>query len=363
MTDSKLNRRNFLKTTAVGAASISMLANTATTAAEPLPLPASFSKRHIIPLNHKWLYSEKSSLAAMQPAFNDKAWTKVTIPHTNKMLPVNGFDEAEYTFVSAYRRHFRLPAELKGHRIFVDFGGVMTAAKVFINGKSLGEYKGGYTPFSFELTNNISWTGDNVLAVEVDSTERKDIPPFGNLVDYLTFGGIYRDVNLRAVNDTYIGNVFAKPIDVLKPNRRLSVKLSLEGSLFAERRENAFEAHVEMLDGSTLLAQQKKMVLYQTKEIGSRVEDFTLENLGSIALWDLKSPKLYTVRVTLSQNGKTLDHYETRIGFREAKFTPEGFYLNGKHVKLRGLNRHQTYPYVGQAMPERGQRKDAEIIK
>ena len=84
---------------------------------------------------------------------------RVTIPHTNKMLPVSGFDEQEYMFVSAYRRHFKLPKELKGQRIFVDFGGVMTAAKVFINGKSLGEYNGGYTPFSFELTNDINWNG------------------------------------------------------------------------------------------------------------------------------------------------------------------------------------------------------------
>ena len=218
MTDSKLNRRNFLKTTAVGAAGLSLIANATAEPIEPV-LTQSISKRHIFPLNHKWLYSEKSSAAAMKAGFNDKAWKTVTIPHTNKMLPVSGFDEKEYTFVSAYRRHFRLPKELKDHRIFVDFGGVMTAAKVFINGKSLGEYKGGYTPFSFELTKNINWIGDNVLAVEVDSTERKDIPPFGNLVDYMTFGGIYREVQIRAVPDTFIANVFAKPVKVLQNDR------------------------------------------------------------------------------------------------------------------------------------------------
>ena len=77
----------------------------------------------------------------MKPAFNDRGWRSVNIPHTNKMLPMNGFDEKEYMFVSVYRRHFKLPKELQGQRIFVDFGGVMTAAKVFINGKDLGEYK------------------------------------------------------------------------------------------------------------------------------------------------------------------------------------------------------------------------------
>ena len=165
----------------------------------------------IIPLNNGWLFSERSLPDSIQPNFNDRAFQRINIPHTNKMLPMNGFDEKEYMFVSVYRRHFRLPAELKGRRIFIDLGGVMTAAKVFINGNALGEYRGGYTPFSFELTNNINWGGDNVLAVQVDSSERKDIPPFGNLVDYLTFGGIYRDVISRRSGQAFLENVFAKP--------------------------------------------------------------------------------------------------------------------------------------------------------
>ena len=188
------DRRDFLKTAAIGTAGLSLLPNRSD-AAPTGQLAPSVSERQIIPLNHRWLYSEKSSADAMKSGFNDRGWKSVTIPHTNKMLPMNGFDENEYMFVSAYRRHFKLPAALKGKRIFVDFGGVMTAAKVFINGSALGEYKGGYTPFSFELTKDINWKGDNVLAVEVDSTERKDIPPFGGMIDYLTFGGIYRDLN------------------------------------------------------------------------------------------------------------------------------------------------------------------------
>ncbi len=96
-----------------------------------------------------------------------------------------------------------MPAEAKGKRVFVDFEGVMTASTVWINGQKLGEYKGGYTPFSFELTPNLNWDGDNLLAVDVDSTERADIPPFGYEVDYLTFGGIYREVALRVVPSTY----------------------------------------------------------------------------------------------------------------------------------------------------------------
>src|SRR5579885_928083 len=91
------------------------------------------------------------------------------------------------------------------------FQRVVTASTVHINGVNLGEYKGGYTPFSFDLTPHLDFDGDNVLAVDVDSTERPDIPPFGYQIDYLTFGGIYREVWLRIVPPIFIENIFAKP--------------------------------------------------------------------------------------------------------------------------------------------------------
>ena len=349
--DRSFDRRDFLKTTAMGTAAFSLLAR-ASDAAVAGELPASISQRQTFPLNRRWRFSETSSAAAMTPAFNDRSWKSITLPHSNKMLPMNGFDEKEYMFVSAYRRHFKLPASLKERRIFVDFGGVMTAARVFINGHDLGEYKGGYTPFSFELTKDINWNGDNVLAVEVDSTERKDIPPFGNLIDYLTFGGIYRDVNIRAVADTFIENVFAKPVNVLSENRGVNVRVYVRG-----RTERDIQLKAELRDGDRVIATGSRNV------VGTERQDINLTNLGQIRLWDTNDPKLYDLRVLVTSGDTVLDHYDTRIGFREAKFTPEGFFLNGKHVKLRGLNRHQTFPYVGQAMPARVQKHDAWVLR
>ncbi len=351
MTQNKsFDRRDFLRTAAVGTAGLSLLASA--DAADPGELPPSISQRQVLPLNHRWLFNEKSSAAAMGGGYNDRAWRQVTLPHTNKMLPMNGFDEKEYTFVSAYRRHFKLPAALKGRRVFVDFGGVMTAARVFINGRDLGEYKGGYTLFSHELTKDINWNGDNVLAVEVDSTERKDIPPFGNMVDYLTFGGIYRDVQLRAVADTFIENVFAKPVNVLNDNRSVNVRAYLGGGT-----ERDLQLTAELRDGDRIIATGTKNV------IGKEPQDIVLTNIGQIELWSTDKPRLYDVRVTIRSGNAILDHYDTRIGFRDATFTPEGFFLNGKLLKLRGLNRHQTYPYVGQAMPWRVQKHDAWVLR
>jgi len=350
MTHNKINRRRFLKNTGTGLAGLTLLTKLSTGA----DAQSASSLRRIYPLTHNWLFRDQAQPSATGTAFNDSAFKRVTIPHTNKLLPWHGFDDKEYEFVSVYRRHFKLPGETRDRRVFVDFGGVMTAATVWINGQRLGEYRGGYTPFSFELTPHLNWKGDNVLAVEVDSTERKDIPPFGNVVDYLTFGGIYRDVELRFVNQTFIENVFAKPVNVMQDSRSLNVRVYLQGP-----KPTPLKITAELLDGERVLASNS----LNLTDASQPFYDVALTNLGTVELWDTQKPRLYNVRVRLSDDRKLLDHYDIRIGFREAKFTPTGFYLNGKHLKLRGLNRHQTYPFVGQAMPARVQKRDAWILR
>ena len=347
----RLNRRSFIKTTGVGLAGLTLLPELST---DVFAQATASSQRRIYPLNHDWLFSDKTAANAHRTSFDDRKFSRVTIPHTNKMLPWHGFDDKDYQFVSLYRRHFVTPPGSNGHRVFLDFGGVMTAAKVSINGHNLGEYRGGYTPFSFELTQHLNARGENVLAVEVDSTERKDIPPFGGDIDYLTFGGIYREVALRVVPQTFIDNVFAKPIDVLTNDRRLDLQC------FLNRRGTSggpLKLTAALRDGN-------RVVATQSSEVGpADTVNLSLRNLGAIELWELDRPKLYDVSVKLLEADRAVDEYQVRIGFREAKFTPDGFFLNGKHHKLRGLNRHQTYPFVGQAMPARVQRRDAWILK
>src|SRR5262249_11855584 len=273
-------------------------------------------------MNRNWRYGGKAKPGSTAPDFDDSKFEQVTIPHTNQLLPWHSFDERDYQFVSIYRRHFRLPRQLEGRRVFVDFAGVMTAATVTINGQKLGEYRGGYTPFSFELTKHLDWKGNNVLAVEVDSTERADIPPFGENIDYLTFGGIYREVSLRFVGDVSIDNVFAKPVDVLRDSRRVDVRCfwnAASGSL-----PSGLKLKVELLDsGRVLAAADSDLAPAQDSHT------VTLSSLGHVEFWDLDHPKLYDVTARLYQDQKLLDEVSTRTGFREARFTPEGFLLNG----------------------------------
>src|SRR3954463_10409730 len=182
------------------------------------PANSTSGQRLILPINRRWRYSRTVVEGAHDRNFDDSKFDEVVIPHTNIPLPWHGFDEKTYEFVSLYRRRFKLPSTAKGKHVFVDFEGVMTASTVWINGTRLGEYRGGFTPFSFELSRQLRKDEDNVLVVQVDSTERNDIPPFGNEIDYLTFGGLYREVSLRMVPSTYIDNIFVQPKDVLSGN-------------------------------------------------------------------------------------------------------------------------------------------------
>ena len=372
-----MDRRDFLKTTGGLLASAAVYAQTGV--AEERPRQGAAGGRKILPMNRNWRFAPEKIEAATAPGFDDAHFSRVVLPHSNVRLPWHSFDDKDYEFVSTYRRRFRVPASARGKRVFVDFEGAMTASTVWINGAALGEYKGGYTPFSFELTPHLHFDGENVLCVQLDSTERADIPPFGNEIDYMTFGGIYREVALRIVPETWIDNIFARPRDVLTSSPSLDVDCFLAGEL---RGSLVLEA--ELRDGDRVVAHARQPIpdsaaagpgtdqagsmlapVYASDETASDAARHTvsLTGLSGIALWDLDYPHLYTVRVRLLRGGEVVDEDERRIGFREATFADHGFSLNGKVVKLRGLDRHQTFPFAGQAMPGRVQRQDAKILR
>ena len=354
-----MDRRDFLKTTSAALAGATLRPGSLA-GASARPGESNATGRMVLPINRNWRYNPVFIEGAHAKDFDDSGFERVVVPHTNVRLPWHSFDEKLYEFVSIYRRRFKLPTEAAGHHVFVDFEGVMTASTVWINGVRLGEYKGGYTPFSFELTPHLDFSGENVLAVDVDSRERRDIPPFGHQIDYLTFGGIYREVSLRIVPGTFIENIFAKPKDVLSPRPGLDVECFLM-NLEATREPLTLE--VELRDGDRSVAKSSLRVPPSEAALEPASHTVQFANLAGIKLWDLAHPYLYSVHVRLLRGTQLVDHDSRTIGFREGQFTDHGFVLNGSVVKLRGLDRHQTFPFVGQAMPGRAQRSDARILR
>src|SRR5882724_2529213 len=250
-----MDRRKFIKQTGTFIAGAA-LAPYALSEAEAQSAASTAAGRLILPMNRKWRYSRTFVENGHAKDFDDSGFDRVVVPHTNARLPWHGFDEKTYELVSIYRRYFKLPPEARGKHVFIDFEGVMTASTVWINGVRLGEYKGGYTPFSFELTPHLDFDKENVLAVTVDSTERADIPPFGYQIDYLTFGGIYREVSIRVVPATFVENIFVQPKNVLsKPT--LDVDCFLQ---HLEASSNPLTIEVELRDGDSVLAKASQKV-------------------------------------------------------------------------------------------------------
>ena len=350
-----MHRRDFVKTTGALLAGATLAPATVFGSAES----STSCGRLVLSMNRNWRFSNRVQAGAERQDFDDSGYEKVVIPHTNVRLPWHSFDEKTYESVSNYRRHFRVPGAARGKHVFIDFEGAITASTVWINGTRLGEYKGGYTPFSFELTPHLDFSGHNVLSVNLDSTERADIPPFGYEIDYLTFGGIYREVWLRIVPGTYIDNLFARTRNVLSGRPTLEVDCHIQQF---DASPDRLRLEVVLHDGERIVEHGSAPVL-RSASPGESVHTVSLDNLASIEPWDLAHPKLYTVEAILWNGNERIDGVTRRIGFREAQFTDHGFELNGQTIKLRGLDRHQTFPFVGQAMPGRVQRRDAQILR
>ena len=299
--------------------------------------------RKRIDLNFNWKYADHFTEEMLRPGYADAQFEHVDIPHTNKELPYNYFNEKDYQFVCCYRKTFRLPAEAfeNGRRVFLRFEGAANYARVYVNGKPAGEHKGGYTPFSFDVTALVN-RGNNLIAVALDCTERSEIPPFGFMVDYLCYGGIYREVWLEIVEDIHIEDIFVKTPNVLGAYKIMEADIRFSG---AARGPVTLK-----VTGENVNAERK------TDADGSFLR--VRWNIKGAKLWDIADPNLYTLTVTYKS-----DTFSRRFGFREAKFTRTGFLLNGRHVQLIGLNRHQSYPYVGNAMPASAQHADADLLK
>ncbi|MCA9907038.1 MAG: glycoside hydrolase family 2 protein [Anaerolineae bacterium] len=319
--------------------------------------------RSVINFNQNWLFAPRV-LALAAP---DDEFVPVTIPHSNALLPHHNFDVSDYAFVSTYRKRFSLPEPMGRRRVFLDFDGVMTACEVTLNGHRLGEHDGGYVPFSFDITEHLR-AGENVLHVQVDSTEREDIPPFGYVIDYLTFGGIYRDVKLRYVEPVYIRNAFVRTQAVMSADPKAELDLWIRNHL-PDAVEVAinwicdYEVREDSLTRATLDDPVEVRVHVPPMET---IRYTCTLDVSTAKRWSLDDPQLVHCEILLSAflgADTAEDRMEIRFGLREAVFRPDGFYLNDEKIKLRGLNRHQMYPYIGIAAPERLQRKDADILK
>jgi len=305
--------------------------------------------RLVTSFNADWVFSDRFDPEMVGVLQSGKA---IVLPHSAVELPLTYFDEGLYQKAFLYQKILVWREEFSDQEVSLVFDGAMADAEVYINGKSVATHKDGYTPFEVRLSEHLS-TGDNLISVKIDGTENPAIPPFGGQIDFLTYSGIYRDVWLKICDPVSIDSVRVETADVLETKKRLTVTAAF---LNPQELEFSGRMTVELFDPENRPIRRTEAIVSQGGAI------LGLDELERIKLWEPDRPTMYRIKVSLKTD-KGRDVCNTFFGFRAAEFTADGFMLNGKPFKLRGLNRHQSFPYVGYAMGRRAQERDAEILK
>lgn len=331
--------------------------------------------REVYSMNPAWRFYKGAAQGAEVPAFDDEAWTVVSLPHGIEYLPTEASGCINYQGEVWYRKHFKADEAWKGKKLFLHFEAIMGKCKVFVNGKLVREHFGGYLPVIADVTDVLDWNGDNVIAVWADNSDDPSYPPgkAQDVLDFTYFGGIYRDCWLVAHNPIYItdpnyeneiagGGLFVAFDRVSEASADVLLKLQVRN----ETRKS-FTGIVEY----TLLDPEGNQVAYLNDKIrvkpGKAVVSSDRLLVKNPRLWSPSSPDLYNLLVRIrDEQGNVLDGYRRRIGIRSFEFKgPDGFWLNGKPYDkpLIGANRHQDFAVVGNAVPNSIHWRDAKKLK
>lgn len=320
--------------------------------------------RSTLALNDHWYYHPEFHEGHLGLGLDLKYFEAVRIPHSVSNTAFAYFSETEYSKLSTYKRALFIEKAWESEQVRLCFEGVAHIAWVYVNGVLVKEHLGGYTAFWVDLNDHVRFGEENQIVVKVDSHEQVNIPPFGHVIDYMTYGGIYREVSLEILPKTHLKDCFIFGENLLGDAPELVINTLLERS--NEEENTLFDLEVSayaLVLGSRERESETTIVSEQFQGLGQEGSfRIPLKNL-KIKLWHPDQPQRYEVCLKLKSKGQLVDEWSACIGLRDGVFKKEGFYLNGKKLKLRGLNRHQSYAYVGYAMPKRPQWHDAKILK
>ena len=332
------------------------------------------SGRNVYNFNPGWRFHKGDVTGAETLNFDDSAWQVVSTPHTVELEPAEASGGRNYQGIAWYRKHFVVPAAMQGQLVTVYFEAIMGKQEVFLNGKLVRKHAGGYLPFSVNLTDYGIKAGDKcVLAVMTDNSNDKNYPPGKPqyTLDFAYHGGIYRDVWLIGKSDVSI-------TDALEANKVAGGGVFVHFDQISEKKAQVF-VDTEVKNSGTA----RRVVTVETtltdasgkkvKQTSSRVmlnagESVTVKQKMQVSnphLWSPDSPYLYRVESRVTEGKLALDGGVTRVGIRKAEFKDkDGFWLNGKPFgQLVGANRHQDFAYVGNALPNSQQWRDAKRLR
>ncbi len=334
--------------------------------------PLEGSGRTVYNFNEGWRFLRGDALGAEGVAFDDAAWQVVCAPHSVELTPAEASGGRNYQGPCWYRKHFSVPADMKGKQVMVHFEAIMGKQLIYVNGRKVKEHLGGYLPITIDLTSEGVAAGDSCLiAVRADNSDDKNYPPGKkqSQLDFAYHGGMYRDVWLMGLSTCHItdplergkvagGGIFLHYDNISEKSADMCIDVEV-GNAGQKAEKLTLIATIRDAEGHVL------KTLKQTRTVGTYTV-FSLRNtIKNPRLWSPETPYLYNIELQLTNGRQNIDGGMVRAGIRKAEFRgKDGFWLNGKpYHQLVGGNRHQDFAYVGNAMPNGQQWRDALRLK
>lgn len=339
---------------------------------QELPFGYPDTKRTKVSINQGWkFYLGNPNATYYETNADDVSWETVNVPHTLALtsLALDGLQDEKIQLefhrnVGWYRKTIAVPQN--NNKVFLEFEGVHQVTDVWVNGKHVGKHgTGGYTPFHFDITGYIDKGKDNQVTVLADNRRSMVVPPDPGPFDYVKFSGLYRDVYLVEKHPVHIGfnweakragvTITTPTVDVVNKNATIDIKSVVKNTSNSPARVTVV---TRMIDAEGLV------VLKLTDDATiAQNNDYEFDQIGSlednVQLWDVDNPYLYRVNTEVLVDGKSVDVVENNLGIRKFELNADrGFMLNGKPIELMGFNRHQHYPYIGDAVPDALHYKD-----
>ncbi|MFT3739657.1 MAG: glycoside hydrolase family 2 TIM barrel-domain containing protein [Breznakibacter sp.] len=316
-------------------------------------------------INEHWKFCKEDVKNAFEAGFDDASWETVYLPHSWNIGDIEDEAYGWYRGTGWYRKSLRIGSIPKDRRTFLWFDAANQVCEVFVNGKPAGEkHAGGYTPFSFDVTELLVPDTINQIAVKLDNSHHPDVAPLS--ADFVFYGGIYRDVYLIEANATHFDlqnqgtGVFIQTPEVSEQSGTVIVRADIVN----KNKKGTFTISHTILDAkrNAVAAVSQNVMLNHLEQKSFISKEI---KISTPHLWSPDSPYLYTVVSEIrDRSGKIADRVENPLGFRWFRFDPqEGFFLNGKHLKLMGTNRHQDYIGYGNALTDDMHRHDLKLMK
>ncbi len=324
--------------------------------------------------NADWQFIQGSGVKDVNKLSSDDAdisWEQVSLPHTAAVEPLVIKDQ-QWQGTSFYRKTFKAPDILKEKHVALKFEGAMQVADIFLNGEKLMTHQGGYLPFYVELSEHLKYGKENVLLVRLNNEDNELVPPGKPIadLDFNWFSGIYRNVWLMVKEKIHVtdpvganrvagGGIFVTYSDVSDEKATVDVKVDVDN----QRQKPAdIGLSVKIRDAEGNVITEQSVAAQNVEAMGNQVFQTSFD-IEEPALWSPDYPNLYDLTVEVLENEKVVDAVSETIGIRTFSWTAGQFYLNGEPLFLRGTNRHQEYPYIGYALSDNANYRDAYKIK